>query len=293
MINKLETPISIAEVGVLLLGFNRPELLKKRINEIYESKVENLYISIDGGSESHTLEMDLLKQYAQKKFSKMQCFSLYHHKDNLGLVKHITGEISKVLTKHQYIIVIEDDVKISINFISNMINGLNIHKRDNSVGLVSGFSPIHFKYLQNKWRMSRYPYIWGWACSKAVWQSYSYNLTEVDIEQKLLHSKSWNNLKPSQKIKWLRLFRKVQVNPLETWDSQLVFLSYCKDFINLAPIFSMVGNEGFNDSRAVHTKGKKPKFVTTLNVNHAIINKKSKYLNTISIFIDKFWMNDF
>ena len=293
MVKKLETPISISEVGVLLLGFNRPELLKKRINEIYESKVENLFISIDGGSESHTLEMDLLKQYAQKKFSKMQCFSLYHHKDNLGLVKHITGEISKVLTKHQYIIVIEDDVKISINFISNMINGLNIHKRDNSVGLVSGFSPIHFKYLQNKWRMSRYPYIWGWACSKAVWQSYSYNLTEVDIEQKLLHSKSWNNLKPSQKIKWLRLFRKVQVNPLETWDSQLVFLSYCKDFINLAPIFSMVGNEGFNDSRAVHTKGKKPKFVTTLNVNHAIINKKSKYLNTISIFIDKFWMNDF
>jgi hypothetical protein len=293
MVKKLETPISITEVGVLLLGFNRPELLKKRINEIYESKVENLYISIDGGSESHTLEMDLLKQHAQGKLSKIHRFSLQHHKDNLGLVRHITGEISNVLTKHQYIIVIEDDVKISLNFINNMVNGLNIHKRDNSLGIVSGFSPIHFKRFQNKWRISRYPYIWGWACSKAAWQSYTYNLSEVNIEQKLLHSKSWNYLKPSQKIKWLGLFRKAQVNPLETWDSQLVFLSYCKDFINLAPIFSMVGNEGFNDPRAIHTKGKKPKLVTTLNVNHTIITKKSKYLNTISNFFDKFWMNDF
>jgi len=293
MVKKLETPISITEVGVLLLGFNRPELLKKRINEIYESKVENLYISIDGGSESHTVEMDLLKQYAQKKLSKLQYFNLNHHQDNLGLVRHITREISNVLTKHQYIIVIEDDIKISTNFINNMINGLNIHKRDSSIGIVTGFSPLHFRYLKNKWRISRYPYIWGWACSRAVWQSYTYDLSEVDIEQKLLDSKSWNNLKPSQKIKWLKLFRKVQVNPLETWDSQLVFLSYCKDFINLAPIFTIVGNEGFNDSRAVHTKSKKPKFVTTLNINHTIITKKSKTLNTILNFVDKFWMNDF
>jgi len=293
MVKKLETPISITEVGVLLLGFNRPELLKKRINEIYESKVENLYISIDGGSESHTVEMDLLKQYAQKKLSKLHCFNLNHHKDNLGLVRHITGEISNVLNKHQYIIVIEDDVKISINFINNMISGLNIHKRDNLIGVVSGFSPVHFMYFQNKWRISRYPYIWGWACSKATWQSYTYDLSEVDIEQKLLHSKSWNELKPSQKIKWLGLFKKAQVKPLDTWDSQLVFLSYCMDFINLAPIFSMVGNEGFEDSRAVHTKGKKPKFVTTLNLNNAITTKKSKYFNTILNLIDKFWMNDF
>ena len=293
MAKNVETPISISEIGVLLLGFNRPELLKKRIDEIHNSKVENLYISIDGGSKSHTKEMESIKQYAQNKFSKLYYFNLNHYRDNLGLVKHITGEISKVLAKHPYIIVIEDDIKISTNFINNMIDGLNIHERDSSIGIVTGFSPLHFKYLKNKWRISRYPYIWGWACSRAVWQSYTYDLSKVDIEQKLLDSKSWNNLKPSQKIKWLGQFRKVQVKPLETWDSQLVFLSYCKDFINLAPIFSIVGNEGFEDSRAIHTKGKKPKFVTTLNLNNAITTKKSKYFNTVLNLIDKFWMNDF
>jgi len=293
VVEKLEESISISKIGVLLLGFNRPELLKKRIDEIYKSRVENLYISIDGGGKSNTKEMDLIKQYAQNKFSKLQYFNLNHHKNNLGLDKHITGEISKVFDKFQYIIVIEDDVKISINFINNMIDGLKIHKRESSIGIVSGFSPLHFKYLKNKWRISSYPYIWGWACSRAVWQNYEYDLSGINLEQKLLNSKSWNNLKPSQKLKWLGLFKKAQAKSLDTWDSRLVFLSYCKDFINLAPIFSMVGNEGFNDSRAIHTKGKKPKFVTISNLNHQILTKKSKHLNKIYNLIDNYFMNDF
>lgn len=293
MVKKLETPISIHQVGVLILGFNRPELLKKRINEISKSRLENLYISIDGGGKSHTKEMDLVKQYAQEKFSMLQCFNLNHHKSNLGLDRHITGEISKVLDKHQYIIVIEDDVIISDNFINNMIDGLNIHKRYGSTGIVSGFSPLHFKYLKNKWRISSYPYIWGWACSRAVWQNYEYDLAKIDFEQKLRHSKSWSNLKPSQKEKWLALFKKAHTNSQDTWDSRLVFLSYRKDFINLAPIFSVVGNEGFNDLRAIHTKGKKPRFVTISNLNHQIFTKKSKYFNKIYNLIDNYFMNDF
>jgi hypothetical protein len=292
MVKKLETAISITEVGVLLLGFNRPELLKKRINEIYESNVENLYISIDGGPKSHTKEIYEIKEYAQKKFSKLNFFNLNHHKDNLGLVKHVTGEISKVLSNHHYIIVIEDDIKISINFISNMVNGLSIQKIENSIGIVSGFSPLHFKHVKNKWRTSRYPYMWGWACSKETWQKYDYDLSKTNLEQKLAYSRVWNTLKPSQKLKGLGLFRKVQSNPLETWDAQLLFLSYCENFINLSPVFSIVGNEGFNDPRATHTKGKKPNFISNSSINNSVFTKKSKSFNKIINLIDNYWMND-
>ena len=242
---------------------------------------------------SHTEEIRELKEYTQKKFSKLHSFNLNHHKDNLGLVKHATGEISKVLAKHQYIIVIEDDIKISINFISNMVNGLSIHKNENSIGIVSGFSPIHFKYAKNKWRASRYTYLWGWACSKETWQKYDYDLSKTNLEQKLAYSKIWSTLKRSQKLKGLGLFRKVQLNPLETWDAQVLFLSYCENFINLSPVFSIVGNEGFNDPRATHTKGKKPKFISNSNINNSVFTKKSKFFNKILNLIDNYWMNDF
>lgn len=293
MVNNLVTPVSISEVGVLLLGFNRPELLHKRIKEIYESKLENLYISIDGGLESHTKEMNQIKTYAQNKFSDLHFFSLTHHENNLGLVKHVTGEIAKVLANHKYIIVIEDDIKISINFITNMINGLTIHKSEKSIGIVSGFSPLHVKYAKNKWRTSRNPYMWGWACSKETWDNYEYDLSNTNLEKELSCSKTWSALNPSQKMRGLGLFKKVQLNPLETWDAQLLFLSYCKDFINLAPIFSIVGNEGFNDSRATHTKGKKPNLISISKINSSVITKKSKVFNNILDSIDNYWMNDF
>jgi len=293
MVNNLVTPVSISEVGVLLLGFNRPELLHKRIKEIYESKLENLYISIDGGLESHTKEMNQIKTYAQNKFSDLHFFSLTHHENNLGLVKHVTGEIAKVLANHKYIIVIEDDIKISINFITNMINGLTIHKSEKSIGIVSGFSPLHVKYAKNKWRTSRNPYMWGWACSKETWDNYEYDLSNTNLEQELSCSKTWSALNPLQKMRGLGLFKKVQLNPLETWDAQLLFLSYCKDFINLAPIFSIVGNEGFNDSRATHTKGKKPNLISISKINSSVITKKSKVFNNILNSIDNYWMNDF
>ena len=68
MVKKSENPITISEVGVLLLGFSRPKLLKKRISEIHDSKVENLSISIVGGIESHTKEMESVKASEAYRF---------------------------------------------------------------------------------------------------------------------------------------------------------------------------------------------------------------------------------
>jgi hypothetical protein len=174
-----------------------------------------------------------------------------------------------------------------------MINGLGIHKTENSIGIVCGYSPLHFRYSRNKWRTSRYPYMWGWACSKETWQHYKYDLSKTSLEQDLAYSKTWNALKPSQKLKGMKLFRKAQLNPLETWDAQLLFLSYCKDFINLVPVFSIVGNEGFNDLRATHTKGKKPNLISNSNINHSLFTRKSKFFGKILNSIDNYWMNDF
>ena len=43
--------------ALLLIGFNRPELLKKRLEEISKMEITALYLSLDGGNESHTPNM--------------------------------------------------------------------------------------------------------------------------------------------------------------------------------------------------------------------------------------------
>ena len=128
--------IKFSNIGVLLVGYNRPELLQKRITELSNSMLENIHISIDGGSESHTLEMQSIQLLA-KKVLKERLAEFHHHQDRKGLVLHITDEISKVLLKYKYIIVLEDDVKTAKNFDINMLNGLRIQQQLGYKGIVA------------------------------------------------------------------------------------------------------------------------------------------------------------
>lgn len=290
MFNNLETPISITEVGVLLLGFNRPELLTKRINEIYESKVENLYISIDGGPDSHTPEMEEFKSFVREKLNYQTTY-LVHHENNLGLVAHITDTISKIFLTFKYIIVIEDDVVLSENFITNMINGLNLQSRLNQNGVVSGGSTIYNKKLRNKWRETTTPGMWGWACSATTWNGLRLNLVDVNLENELEKSFTWKSLTKTEKKYWIAQFIKVQKNPLYTWEYQFLFHLFKNNMINIAPIFSMTGNEGLNRIDAFHTSDSRSISMdrNNKNVNNSLVLSFSRFSQFYNLFKVETW----
>jgi len=275
--------IETQEVGVLLLGYNRPELLEKRILELSQTDVEDIYISIDGGPESHTNEMTRVKKIA-RKLLKNHRLNLVHHKNNLGMVHHITGEISRVLSLHKYIIVIEDDIVVSDNFFKNLVNGLDCLNKLNTGGIVSGYSPLFNSKIKNKWRKTHITFFWGWACSRETWKVYNFDIQKYLIASKLSDSKTWKNLNSFQRKFWLAKIMHSQKFPLFTWDFQFMFFSFVNNFVHLTPIFSIVGNEGFNDPRAVHTKGKKPSYIKNSQVNNSLINSISRFSRLYSFF---------
>ena len=49
------------------------------------------------------MKMEDTKNFAKLVLKKTKNFNLKHHKDNLGMVKHVTQEISNVLVSHKYI----------------------------------------------------------------------------------------------------------------------------------------------------------------------------------------------
>ena len=275
--------VKISDIGVLLLGYNRPEMLHRRVVELANNKVCNLYISIDGGADSRTPEMEATKSFARQVFRKTENFTLKHHKKNLGMVKHVTQEISNVLINHEYIIVIEDDIVITQNFIENMVGGINLQNSLGSFGIISGWSPLYSKIPYNKWRIVSGPSIWGWACSRKTWAGYTHDLSKINLEQELKKHSKWNKLRKHVKQKNLGQFNKAQQDPLYTWDIQLGFLLFKKNTVSLSPVFSITGNEGFNDSRATHTKGEKPRIVDNKKINEVRFLKLTKLSKIIDI----------
>ena len=275
------------DIPVLLIGYNRPNLLKKRIIEISQMPVRHLYLSIDGGPESHTKEMYSVIKSTRKILKNLETLEIIHHKENLGLVKHITSTITKILTIFNYIIVVEDDIKMSSNFYTNMINGFNFQTNNNITGIIGGFSPVSIKkFISNKWRISKYCVIWGWGCTAELWSDYIYDLGTQELNSNSLSSYSWNTLKKEQQELWINRFLKVQKFPYSTWDIQLQYLSFKSNFQNIYPVSTLVTNEGFSDYRAVHTKEQKPKWMLNYTGDERLI--KVKKISNLSKFFEKY-----
>jgi hypothetical protein len=261
-------------IPILLIGYNRPDLLLKRVTEIVEMGPPTLYVSIDGGEISH-------QKYMLDVISKVRAddnlhtkIIITHHEENLGLTKHITSAISSVLAKHERVIIVEDDIVLSRNFYNNMISAFLTQDTLKLKGTVGAFSPISFRNnfaVKNKWRKTRYFSCWGWGCSREVWKEYKLDISKEDFVENLSHSQNWNKLSYFQKNLWLYRFNKIALTPEHTWDIQFQYMSFKHDFQQLLPMSRFVNNEGFFDQRAVHTKGQKPRWLANPTIHNSLI----------------------
>ena len=278
-----ESKINKEDVAIILVGYNRPNLMKQRILEISRFNPAHLYIYIDGGAGQHMAEFDSVKNIARELFDK-QVLRIEHSGVNLGISLNVTRSISKVLKLHDYIIFVEDDVKLSDNFFQNMLNGLNLQIHYNLTGVVSGYSSRFGAFKENKWFKQGIPNFWGWACSAKTWDGYRLDLTEVNLLQELSKSYTWNRLLPWQRRYLLKNFNKIKQDKFISWDPQFIFHLLVKNHINIAPIYSLTGNEGFGDKSATHTGYLKPTYIKNNDLNNILLDKFSRfsYLHDLS-----------
>ena len=249
------------KLPILLIGYNRPDLLQARLKEIDHLPIPILYICVDStpaGPNPGIVGAINEFQSLNHKFE----VSVIIQDQNLGLTKHVTQSISKVLEKEDSVFVVEDDIQINQVSYSAMCAGLDYLMELGKTGVVGGFSPLRKpeKKVKNYWRTTGYFSVWGWVATRENWKNYDYDLSKVDLSKALAKSKVWKNLTKFQKSAWLSRFERAQKDPLYTWDIQMQFWSFVQDFTNLLPLYRVVENLGFDDSRATHTQGAKPRW---------------------------------
>lgn len=274
--SKIAHSIELNDIGVLLVGFNRPELLAARLIELSTSNLKKLYVSIDGGEKSDYSKMRDLKGIAIDIYGD-RIMDWTHHSMNKGMTRHITEAISLVLKEQSYVVVVEDDVVLSENFLENILKGLNLARSLGLNGVVSGNSQLYSSRLKNCWKIVNLPSIWGWACSRDTWAGYKFDIGQENIEKELGSSIIWSSLDRYTKNLMINKFKRIQADPFYTWDTQLIFHLLKNDFQSLSPIFSISGNEGFGDNRAVHTSYGLPRSINNNKLNNNPIFKVTKF----------------
>lgn len=277
------------DVAILLIGFNRLDLVERRIQEVWQNKSNlQLYISIDGGSsEIDSSKFEKSIQSATQNWDKPPVIRI--HESNLGLVRHLISQIDSILMFHKAVIVIEDDIYLSENFIASMKLGLLYSQEKTNILNIGGFSPLSSSFkrgLPNYWRTSNYFSAWGWAITSEKWSLYR-NFLNGNLPLSILRrSKSFNSMSKNQRVEWLSRFAKVKNNPWFTWDYQMQFAHFALDMCTLRPVFRLTDNEGFDDKRSTNTKASRPLWMGKLTVSPKFPSKQIE-ISLVSRFFQR------
>lgn len=254
---------------VLLIGYSRPDLLKRRLEEISIYGPKHLIVSLDHHSPEKQSELADITRAIQPNAK------LWLSKHRLGLAVHITSAITRALLEHEYVIVVEDDVSVSEDFFNSIISYLPT-MRSQGYASIGGFSPLSAvsPVGQNYFIRTKYFSSWGWATSRETWSEYQLDLRGYKIDEATFTGRNWKFLTRHQKRTWVGRFRKIQLEKPHTWDIQFQFYNFKADKDNLLPIWPLVQNEGFNDSRSAHTVGRKPNWMGSSKYEYKPIIRK-------------------
>jgi len=278
---------------IAIFCFKRFDLLKKLLNSLKknkECKKSIVFFFLDNGK--NKLEKESVQKVRQLisdcNFFKEKKIIL--RKNNYGLKRNILSGINYVFSRHNKIIVLEDDLEVSKNFLKTINILLKKYKNHKSINTVCGYSFIKSKdkeINQNFFLMKR-PSSWGWATWKHKW-------VEINNSKICKYSKAeeyGNDLS----IMAIKTKKKILDSWAYNWTMKHI---YQKKFC-IYPKFSMIKNNGF-DSNATNNVFRNKKFFSKIynknfrNYFYQEENDKIKYLSKLNynmnviIFIFKFF----
>jgi hypothetical protein len=275
--------------AVLLISYNRPELVLRRLRELASMDVvpRNVVLSIDGHNgldeKKHRSDYSSMLASQELPFEVLVKF----RDSNLGCSKHIITAVTEVLEDFEKVIVVEDDVVLSPFFLGSMLTAFEISAKNDNVATIGGFSNFHkrfhfpFFFRKNYWRATRYFSAWGWGTTRIFWSNFI-ELGQIDdLEGFLSSSQHWNKLSERKRNVWLKRFRR------GVWDFNVQLLLFKYDKLNLLPALRIIDNEGFSDIRSTHTKHHRPK--NLFGIGYSKLKPKKFKLNPNSLLHNFFW----
>jgi hypothetical protein len=241
------------QAPVLVIGFNRPDFLKKSLSNIPVDG-RKVYISIDGARNSIEAKVvakciSLAKSYANGSGNIVE---VQNSTTNLGCKEGVRWAIDWIFQHEHQAIIIEDDIFTTPTFFDYCDKGLIEFEQDDKIWQLNGFTPLLPPYTVRKFYVSNYAHIWGWATWKSRWVKYDRhleNFPKLSIE----NLPPFTRTPPSKKfVEYFNTMLNDCKNGFDTWDAQWVYSMWLNDARAIAPGSRLTGNFGF-DHRASHT----------------------------------------
>ena len=129
---------------ICLFVYNRPQETKailKSLSACRGADRHPLFIFSDGPRNEQALEAVKAVREIIHRPMKFLSVEYYESVDNNGLAKSIINGVGRILEQYEQVIVLEDDLLLSVDFLEYMENALEVYKSNSLIWSISGYSP--------------------------------------------------------------------------------------------------------------------------------------------------------
>ena len=226
---------------IALFVYNRLDNTQQTIEHLKQNELaaqSELYIFSDGGKDEESWKaVNQLRDYLHT-LTGFKLIHLIERPENIYLERNITEGIQQVLTDHETVIVLEDDICTSPVFLSYMNEALRKYAEEPKVMHIAGFTNLD---IPEKGDTYFTPHMtgWGWATWKDRWQKF----VHYSSKQEALHGLTEKGL---QKITYnghFRCLNSLDKQPIP-WDICWELAIYRNQGLCLHPTHTLVKNIG-------------------------------------------------
>lgn len=253
-------------VPILLFTYKRLDALKETIEALAANELadqSDLYIFSDGPkTQKDQNAIQEVRAYL-KTVEGFKNINIKASEVNKGLANSIISGVSEIMELSDRVIVMEDDLLTTSNFLTFMNNSLSKYENEPKVFSVSGYA-MNLNQDDNKSSETYFlnrGWSWGWATWKSRWEN-------VDWEMKDYESFKKDKSKKSEFAKGGSDLNKMLRNQMEgavdSWAIRWFYHQFKMNGLTLYPVYSKVYNNGF-DQLATHTTGSNNRYLPLLD----------------------------
>lgn len=233
---------------ICIFAYKRADHLKSLLDSLClnpESSLCIAYIFIDGPRTPGDINFVNEVVNLARKVDFFKDLKIIKSETNKGLANSIMSGVSYVLSVHESVIVLEDDLILSPFFLSYMNNGLSLYRSEDRVASIHGYVYPVKESLPNTFFI-RGADCWGWATWKRAWSSFNANGEELlrELESKGLCERfDFDNSYP-----FTQMLKDQIIGKNNSWAIRWNASAFLSNKLTLYPGKSLVKNIGHDGS---------------------------------------------
>jgi hypothetical protein len=244
-----------ARTPIAVFTYNRPLHTQRALAALARcGRLEecSLYIYCDGANNiAAAKDVASVREVARDWAARLGA-EVVERTENLGLARSVVAGVTELCDRFSRVIVLEDDLVVSPDFLNFMLQSLDKYEHEPSVYQVGGhMHPIDYHPQTDAFLLPRIE-SWGWATWARAWRAFDWNATEVSSLFSDKQTRYRFDLGGS--YPYVRMLRERLAGKNDSWGILWYWSVFRADGLVVYPRTSLVWNGGF-DGSGVHCAG--------------------------------------